>query len=63
VVRLFIDRGVASVRMVAVGYAETRNISPNTTPEGRAQNRRITVMILPRRLRNVGSVPPPPGPE
>jgi chemotaxis protein MotB len=63
VVRLFIDRGVASVRMVAVGYAETRNISPNTTPEGRAQNRRITVMILPRRLRNVGSVPPPPRPE
>jgi chemotaxis protein MotB len=63
VVRLFIDRGVASVRMVAVGYAETRNISPNTTPEGRAQNRRITVMILPRKLRNVGSVPPPPRPE
>jgi chemotaxis protein MotB len=49
--------------MVAVGYAETRNISPNTTPEGRAQNRRITVMILPRKLRNVGSVPPPPRPE
>jgi chemotaxis protein MotB len=47
VVRLFIDQGVASVRLVAVGYADTRNISPNTTPEGRAQNRRVTVMILP----------------
>jgi len=58
VVRLFNDSGVASVRLVAVGYADTRNISPNTTPEGRAQNRRITVMILPRKLRNVGSVPP-----
>jgi len=58
VVRLFNDHAVASVRLVAVGYADTRNISPNTTAEGRAQNRRITVMILPRRLRNVGSVPP-----
>ena len=57
VVRLFNDHAVASVRLVAVGYADTRNISPNTTPEGRAQNRRITVMILPRKLRNVGSVP------
>ena len=59
VVRLFNDHAVASVRLVAAGYGDTRNISPNTTPEGRAQNRRITVMILPRKLRNVGSVPPP----
>jgi len=47
VVRLFIDERVASVRLVAVGYADTRNISPNTTPEGRVQNRRVTVLILP----------------
>jgi chemotaxis protein MotB len=60
VVRLFIDNGVASVRLVAVGYAETRNIAPNLTPEGRARNRRVTVRILPRKLRNVVSVPAQP---
>ena len=58
VVRLFNDAGVASVRLVAVGYADTRNIAPNTTPQGRSQNRRVTIMVLPRKLRNVGSVPP-----
>jgi chemotaxis protein MotB len=51
VVRLMIERGVASVRLVAVGYADTRNFSPNTTPEGRAQNRRVTVLILPEGMR------------
>ena len=31
--------------LVAVGYADTRNISPNTTAEGRAQNRRIQFQV------------------
>jgi chemotaxis protein MotB len=51
VVRLLIDHGVAPVRLVAVGYADTRNVSPNFTPEGRSQNRRVTVMILPEGAR------------
>jgi chemotaxis protein MotB len=62
VVRLFIEEGVASVRLVAVGYADTRNISPNTTPEGRAQNRRVTVMILPEGERK-SALPPRPDPQ
>jgi chemotaxis protein MotB len=57
VVRLLIGRGVASVRLVAVGYADTRNISPNTTPEGRAQNRRVTLLILPEGTRRAGPTP------
>lgn len=57
VVRLFIDQGIASVRLVAVGYADTRNIVPNLTPEGRVRNRRVTVMILPERARHRASVP------
>jgi chemotaxis protein MotB len=57
VVRLFNANGVASVRLVAVGYAETRNIAVNETPEGRSRNRRVTVMILPDRVRNTASVP------
>jgi chemotaxis protein MotB len=60
VVRLFIDQGVAPVRLAAVGYADTRNISPNTTPEGRAQNRRVTIMILPEKKRNNASAPATP---
>lgn len=57
VVRLFIDEGIASVRLVAVGYADTRNIVPNATPDGRVRNRRVTVMILPERTRHRASVP------
>lgn len=58
VVRLFNAAGVASVRLVAVGYADTRNIAANDTLEGRARNRRVTVMILPEKVRNAASVPP-----
>lgn len=57
VVRLFIDQGIASVRLVAVGYSDTRNIVPNTTADGRVRNRRVTVMILPERTRHRASVP------
>lgn len=62
VVRLLNNRGVASVRLVAVGYADTRNVSPNITPEGRAQNRRVTVMILPEGMRRVPLPPSSPAP-
>jgi hypothetical protein len=51
------------VRLVAVGYADTRNISPNTTPEGRAQNRRVTLLILPEGTRRSGAGSPPLGTE
>lgn len=46
VVRLFAQAGVAPERMAALGYAEFRNIESNDTPEGRARNRRVTVVIL-----------------
>ncbi len=66
VVRLFNALGVASVRLVAVGYADTRNIAANDTPESRGRNRRVTVMILPERVRNAASTPavqPQPAPD
>ena len=47
VVRLFIELGVRPERLMAVGYAETRPLQPNTTAEGRSRNRRVTVMVLP----------------
>lgn len=46
VVRLFIENGVASPRLTAVGSAANRPVAPNDTPEGRARNRRVTITIL-----------------
>ncbi len=46
VVRLFLDNGVAAERLSAIGYGPNRPVMSNDTPEGRARNRRVTVMIL-----------------
>jgi len=46
IVRYFIANGINSERLKASGYADTRPIAPNTTPEGRAQNRRVEIVIL-----------------
>lgn len=46
VVRLFIEHGVAEPRLSVIGYGPNRPVMPNDTPEGRARNRRVTVMIL-----------------
>lgn len=39
--------GVDSRRLGAVGYGEFRPVADNSTPEGRAKNRRIAITILP----------------
>jgi chemotaxis protein MotB len=46
VVRLFIDHGVDGSRLAATGYADNRPVESNSTPEGRARNRRVAVTIL-----------------
>ncbi len=46
VIRLFADNGVGGDRLVAIGYADNRPVDSNDTPEGRARNRRVKVMIL-----------------
>ena len=46
VVRLFMENGVDPARMSAVGYAQYRPLADNSTPEGRIQNRRVTVVVL-----------------
>ncbi len=45
VLRLFNDAGVGAERLTAIGYGETRPIETNTTPEGRAMNRRVSILI------------------
>lgn len=45
IVKLFIDEGISPERLAAVGYGDTHPIAENETPEGRAQNRRVVLMI------------------
>lgn len=42
-----IAAGVPSDRLVSVGYGEDRPIASNATPEGRARNRRIEIIVTP----------------
>ena len=36
--------GIAAARLTAAGYGDTRPVAPNTTDEGRAQNRRVEIV-------------------
>ncbi|WP_374244532.1 flagellar motor protein MotD [Zoogloea sp.] len=45
VVRLFVESGVQPARLTAAGYGDQRPVADNATPEGRARNRRVTILI------------------
>ncbi len=45
IVRLLAMEGVNPARMASVGYGEFQPIASNTTPQGRAQNRRVVLVI------------------
>jgi chemotaxis protein MotB len=45
VVRLLVEAGVSARRLTATGFGEQRPVTANTTPEGRARNRRVMVLI------------------
>jgi chemotaxis protein MotB len=47
VVRTMVESGLAPERVSAAGYGETRPVGDNETKEGRAQNRRIEIVIVP----------------
>jgi outer membrane protein OmpA-like peptidoglycan-associated protein len=40
-------QGIDSQRLITVGYGESRPIASNDTPEGRQQNRRVEITLLP----------------
>jgi outer membrane protein OmpA-like peptidoglycan-associated protein len=42
-----VTRGVASERISAVGFGMTRSIADNASPEGRANNRRVEIVVQP----------------
>lgn len=46
VVRTLEAAGVVPARMSAVGYAQYRPVADDATPEGRNQNRRVTIVVL-----------------
>jgi chemotaxis protein MotB len=46
VVRFLQANGVAADRLAAVGYAEFKPVASNRHPEGRARNRRISLVVL-----------------
>ena len=48
VARYFVEQGVRAERVSAVGYGENHPIATNATPEGRAANRRVVVVIARR---------------
>ena len=46
VLKYLVGKGIASDRIVAKGYGETKFIAPNTTEEGKQLNRRVEFVIL-----------------
>ncbi len=53
VVRLFAEAGIDQQRLTAIGYAATRPVADNGTPDGRLRNRRVEIQILPLSKRDV----------
>ena len=46
VVRMFTQAGVGAERMAAVGFAEFQPVADNATADGRARNRRVTIVVM-----------------
>ncbi len=55
VVHFFQDTGVDPTRLSGAGYAEFQPVDTNDTPDGRSQNRRIEIVLVPIE----GAVVPP----
>jgi len=55
---------VSPDHLSAAGYAEFHPVAPNDTPDGRAENRRVDLVILPRSSIDLSkpASPPPSGP-
>lgn len=47
------ERRLAPTRVSAIGYGEYRPVASNDTPEGKQQNRRVEVVVLPKALAKV----------
>jgi len=45
VLEFLIHHGVAQSHLAAVGYADQNPVAPNATPQGRALNRRVDIVV------------------
>lgn len=57
IVKYLASKGVAPERLAAVGYGEFQPVAPNDTEAGRAQNRRVAVMVAKRKLERPKATP------
>jgi chemotaxis protein MotB len=49
IARLFLEmKAIPADRLSAAGYAEFHPVASNDTPEGRAENRRVDLVVIPR---------------
>ena len=58
VVRLFVEGGVQPARLTAAGYGDQRPVADNASAEGRARNRRVTILIESRVLETPSAAKP-----
>jgi outer membrane protein OmpA-like peptidoglycan-associated protein len=42
-----VTRGIAPDRITAHGFGSTRSVADNGSPEGRADNRRVEIVVQP----------------
>lgn len=57
VAQWLVAHGVDCQRLVAVGFGGTKPVADGSTPQGRAQNQRITVVNAALRGRAIGGMP------
>ena len=57
VARALVGRGISCNRLIPVGFGETKPIAPNSTAEGRVQNRRTVFVNAALRGRPIGGMP------
>jgi chemotaxis protein MotB len=56
IARLFLEmKAIPADRLSAAGYAEFHPVATNGTPEGRAENRRVDLVVMPRTKINFGA--------
>lgn len=55
--RELVKMGVDCKRLLPVGFGSTKPVADNATPEGKAQNRRTTLIIAGLRGRAIGGMP------
>ncbi len=56
--RFLIEEGVAGSRIRAEGLGESQPVATNATPEGRANNRRVEIVIRPQEEQRVSALGP-----